>query len=106
MQYDYSRVAARLGKVTDTSLAEELGCSVAAIGRLRHRLGIPVFDKLEAVVPWLGRVPDRELARRHGVSAQAVWLRRNALGIRPANMARYRADALLRDYVAALKENA
>jgi hypothetical protein len=103
--YDYSRVAARLGKVTDASLALELGAPLGCVSRLRRQLGIPVYDKLAAVVPWLGRVPDRELARRHGVSAQAVLLRRRALGIKPASLVKFKADALLRDYVAALKEN-
>ncbi len=98
-------MAARLGKVTDASLAVELGAPAGCVSRLRRQLGIPAYDKLAAVVPWLGRVPDRELARRHGVSAQAVLLRRRALGIKPANLVRFKADALLRDYVAALKEN-
>ena len=104
-RYDYGRVAARLGKVTDASLALELGAPPGCVSRLRRQLGIPVHDKLAAVVPWLGRVPDRELARRHGVSAQAVQQRRRALGIKPASLVKFKADALLRDYVAALKEN-
>lgn len=103
MQHDYGRVAARLGKVTDTSLALEVGAHPAAIGRLRRKLGIPRFDKLADALPWLGKVPDRELARRHGVSPQAVMRRRQGLGIKPANLSKFKADALLRDYVAALK---
>lgn len=106
VKYDYGRVLARLGKVTDAALAAEIGAPRGYVFRLRRRLGIPKCDKAAAALPWLGKVPDRELARRCGVDARTIKRRREERGIKPASLARHRADQLLRSYVEALKGTA
>lgn len=81
---------AMLGKVSDRSLARELGLSTATVSIQRTRRGIPPWRERPPRVVWtkamlrqVGRIPDEELARRHGISGASVLQKRRQLGLPP-----------------------
>lgn len=82
-RHDWGRIAHRLGREPDSSLAAEVGCDPTLVRRMRVRLGIPRWDPLGAMRPLLGKLPDREVARRLGLSRETVSARRRKLGIGP-----------------------
>jgi lambda repressor-like predicted transcriptional regulator len=83
-------IIARLGVESDTTIARELGVSIAAVGQARKRLGIArsPLARMEgrawtaAEDSMLGLMTDADLAAKIGVAPKMIWERRLALGIR------------------------
>jgi len=80
-----ARLVARLGKVTDAELAEQLGVHPESVRRKRVAMRIPAYrreavwtDEMDAL---LGTMPDGRVAKRLRVTPLAVRLRRHRLGI-------------------------
>lgn len=75
---------ARLGKVFDRVLAEELGLGTDTVREERNRRGIPPLRvtaaKHREVDKLVGKLPDVEIAQRLKVSAALVYRRRIAVG--------------------------
>lgn len=81
---------AMLGKMSDRSLARELGLSTSAVADQRTRRGIPPWRKRPPRIVWtkamlrqVGKVPDEQLARRYGISGASVLQKRRQLGLPP-----------------------
>lgn len=66
---------------------------------MRHRLGIPPYDKLRGLEHLLGKETDYAIARRAGVHSETVRKRRTKLGIARASMKKVNADRLLSSYL-------
>lgn len=74
------------------------------MGRLRHVLKIPPYDRVARVVHLLGRVSDRELARRSGITAKTIAVHRRRRGIPPHRHSKSRAGSAIEMYVAQLRK--
>ncbi len=75
----------RLGKVPDVEIAEDLGLTRGAVGKLRRRLGISAYHPVEhwsaSEIELLGTLPDLKVADRIGRSRKAVTQKRRKLRI-------------------------
>ncbi|HSL83195.1 MAG TPA: hypothetical protein VLF66_10480, partial [Thermoanaerobaculia bacterium] len=83
---------ARLGKVSDGTLARALGLNPTTVRTKRHSLGIAPFQPNPPAIEWtpakiaqLGKSSDRRVAEELGISARSVLAKRLALGI-PASL--------------------
>jgi hypothetical protein len=77
-----------LGKISDATLCETYGVSIACVKARRRKLGIAPYVENsegstvpEAAIPLLGTRPDTEIVKEFGVSISAVNRARNKLGI-------------------------
>lgn len=82
-RYDYAAVFYRLGKVSDASLAREIGATRDQIARLRYRFRVAAYDPLRPFEGDLGICPDAVIAEAAGVSIRTVLRRRHSLGVHP-----------------------
>jgi len=99
-RYDYSAILSRLGKVSDTKLAAEIGCPRQRVHELRKSLGIisHAAQRRKIVDRLVGRYTDVELARAVGCSAQSVSQRRRRAGIPSASARASHARSRLQAY--------
>jgi hypothetical protein len=81
---------ARLGQVSDRSLAKELRLSSSTVAHKRQSLGIapwrprpPRVEGTEEMIDLLGKLSDLEIARRFSISPSSVKLAREMRGIPP-----------------------
>jgi hypothetical protein len=81
---------ALLGKVSDRSLAKQLGLSTSTVANKRIRLSIAPWRARPPEVAWtpamhrlLGKIPDQAIARRYSISDSSVMQERRRRGIRP-----------------------
>ncbi|MEM9462115.1 MAG: hypothetical protein AAGF11_48615 [Myxococcota bacterium] len=77
-QIEWKRVLLRLGRVPDTTIADELGCTRQAVVAKRRALLIPPF---RAPTPGLGSATDTEISRITKVPRSTVGYRRRRQGI-------------------------
>jgi DNA-binding CsgD family transcriptional regulator len=84
------RLAALLGRMTDTALASRAGLSHKTVEAERRRRGIPAFTEKRPPVRWtpavialLGKIPDEYVAKELGVNSHTVNMKRRMLGISP-----------------------
>lgn len=88
--------------MSDADLGREIGVRSDVVGRMRKRLGVARFRKMDAWEHLLGVIPDRAIVRRSGLNHATVSSRRKALGIPRISTSQRRADAEMRSYLAAL----
>ncbi len=92
---DWASADADLGKLTDTAIAQRLGCGITAVTRRRRQRGIPPVPRLRmkrqpprydwaAVAHALGVWSDSVVAGVLGCSVSAVCRHRRANGITSA----------------------
>ena len=96
-----------LGKVPDSAIAKELGCSVYIVGHHRRANGIPsgcgkyynngrqpIFIEAIKAHPLLGKVADRVIAEEIGCSGANVYGVRKRMGIKRTSSYRYPEEIL------------
>ncbi len=88
---DWSQWDEQLGKITDKQIAEQIGCSVAAVSMRRKKLGVDASGERGARIDWseydllLGTMEDKLLADKMECSVASVVARRNKLGVSSFN---------------------
>jgi hypothetical protein len=82
-KHELAQVIPRLGSCPDSELADEIGCDVSLLSKLRRKLHIVRYDRMKGTAHLLGRMSDHELARRMRgkVTRQTIRLHRLRLGI-------------------------
>jgi hypothetical protein len=85
IKYEWTpKILAQLGKVSDTAIARQLGCSQTAVADQRIKLRIPKFTEQKwtpEVLSRLGKEPDTQIAKDMGVAQSVVSQKRIELRI-------------------------
>ena len=82
------KIVAKLGKVPDQEIADEMGIKVLTVTAYRLRHGIKFYETgprhrwTKKQLAMLGTMPDSELAEKLGILPSAVSYRRNVMGIK------------------------
>lgn len=88
VRYDWKSVEHLLGKQTDRSIAELVGCNVLSVAGVRKLLDVPRFRIASVIRPLMGHYTDRVVAEMVGASRSTVTRQRLAEGVPKCNRAR------------------
>ena len=101
VNWEEASLVARLGKVPDAELAEELGCNKHSVCNARTRMGIPAVYEYRGAYQWtpdmdkmVGTDFDYVIGRELGIGTDTVRKRRDYLGRPPkgpAKLGRHKA---------------